>query len=215
MQIIARIAAVSAAAFALAAPSAQALPALFETSGFFGDGAELDGGSLDGREFLLLARFDTADLIEVGSTAIFPTIATFLIDGVGEATSLPGEDLFVALGETGGLFAAGLVNEAITDGFVYEYDMRTEIFGPSGVSGFLFSGYNDVDNGPGLAFDTDAGVLLFGDFGPGPETSRVTIDVRPEADVPLPAAGALLIGGLAGLAAVRRRGARAGARTTG
>ncbi|MEM6441788.1 MAG: VPLPA-CTERM sorting domain-containing protein [Pseudomonadota bacterium] len=208
--VVSRLSAAAAFALAFAAQPAQALMATLESGGVFNSGTSLDGQDLTGVAFSFVATFDAEDGVQfIGEQYAYQAGVAFQIEGVGEATSVPGADLFAYL-ISGSTFQVGLTDEAFESGFLSVYDVAAPPFAASAPTSSVLTGLVDLTTASGLSFQTDAGPFFIGEVFTGAQTSRLAVaepGTPPSGEVPLPAAGALLVAALGGLALVRRRGA--------
>ncbi|MEO0682764.1 MAG: VPLPA-CTERM sorting domain-containing protein [Pseudomonadota bacterium] len=196
---------VAAAATAWSAQPAQALLATLESGGEFGAGALLGNQvvqQLTGLEFEATAFFDTDFAIPFGTdTILFPTFLIAVdIESIGTVESVFAPDAVVLLFAGGTDRAAGLASLSVTEGFFGTYADSTPVLDVNAPASSLLSGLLETDQEPGLTIATDAGGLVFGSVASLSDTARLTV-----GEVPLPAAGLLLIGGLGGLTLLRRR----------
>ncbi|MEO1689223.1 MAG: VPLPA-CTERM sorting domain-containing protein [Pseudomonadota bacterium] len=196
---------VAVAATAWSAQPAQALFATLEIGGEFGAGALLGNQvvqQLTGLEFEATAFFDTDLALPFDTdTILFPAFLIVVdIESIGTVESVFAPDAFVALfaGQTDR--AAGLVSPGVTEGFLGTYADSTPLLDVNAPASSLLSGLLEINQEGGFIISTDAGALNFGTVASLSDTARLTV-----GEVPLPAAGLLLIGGLGGLTLLRRR----------
>jgi hypothetical protein len=192
------------ALLSLASGRAGADTLVLSFSGEFGPTSTFNGVALGAdTPFSYTATFDTT----TGSSPatgieIFPTVATFVISGIGTFTSVPGSDLYVGLADptsnTAHDYEAVLTNLAVTQDFGAAYKTATPGFTAADPVPSTLSSLGPIGGKFGLTVEFQGGAdLVVNDLPAAGATAVLSLASVPEPTSLMLSGIGLLLGGMA------------------